>query len=344
MPGVGLKPPWTARADALGGQQQDRAEQERGEEEPRSVQTGGPAAQQRAVRPEAAGGGDHPQVAGREGRPARDQQEHARAGDEQPGDPAGAEPYAARPLEDRHQNGGRRHDHAHVGGGGGDAGLVDEGVVDGHAEQGGEEHEAEVTPDQRAAARPPGAEGGDDREGHHPAPERVLDGRHAVAEGPGGDEAPGPDERGEHGEPDAEGDGAVGVAAGVRAGVVLVRGRLRPRRSFRQGDDCGVPTVAAPDPSGPSNLFDLFFEGELKGVAGAAPFARGASCPAAVAPNASAMPASCTGVSAWPSAAQPTTAAVSGESGPRKVAWGAVSRPMPRNQSQYATAVLASAR
>lgn len=71
---------------------------------------------------------------------------------------------------------------------------------------------------------------------------------------------------------------------------------------------------------------------------------RAPSCPATVAPNASAMPASCTGESAWPRAAQPTAAAVSGESGPRKVTCVALRRPMPRNQSQYATAVFASAR
>lgn len=85
------------------------------------------------------------------------------------------------------------------------------------------------------------------------------------------------------------------------------------------------------------------FVSEKLNVRGAA-LLRAPNCPATVAPNASPMPTSCTGVSACPSAAQPTTAAVSGESGPRKVTWVAVRRPMPRNHSQYATAVFATAR
>lgn len=83
-------------------------------------------------------------------------------------------------------------------------------------------------------------------------------------------------------------------------------------------------------------------EADADAVTGAA--RRTPVCPTTVAPNASPIPASWTGVSAWPRAAQPTNAAVSGDSGPGKVTWVAVRRPMPRNQSQYATAVFASAR
>ncbi len=61
--------------------------------------------------------------------------------------------------------------------------------------------------------------------------------------------------------------------------------------------------------------------------------------PQTTAPKASVMPAICTGVSAWPSAAQPTAVATSGESNPSREAFAAGSRSRPQNQMVYASSV-----
>jgi len=56
------------------------------------------------------------------------------------------------------------------------------------------------------------------------------------------------------------------------------------------------------------------------------------------------MPAICTGVSDWPSTAQPTTVATSGESSPSSEAFAAGSRSRPQNQTVYASSVPTSER
>lgn len=56
------------------------------------------------------------------------------------------------------------------------------------------------------------------------------------------------------------------------------------------------------------------------------------------------MPATCTPVSDWPSAAHPTTVATSGESRPSKEAFVAGRRSSPQNQMVYARAVPTSDR
>lgn len=56
------------------------------------------------------------------------------------------------------------------------------------------------------------------------------------------------------------------------------------------------------------------------------------------------MPSTCTPVSAWPSAAQPTTVATSGDSRPSRETRAALKRSRPRNQIVYASAVPTSDR
>lgn len=56
------------------------------------------------------------------------------------------------------------------------------------------------------------------------------------------------------------------------------------------------------------------------------------------------MPAICSGVSDWLSAAQPTTVATSGDSRPSREALAAGSRSRPQNQMVYATSVPTSDR
>ena len=56
------------------------------------------------------------------------------------------------------------------------------------------------------------------------------------------------------------------------------------------------------------------------------------------------MPAICTPVSDWPSAAQPTTVATSGDSRPSKDALVAGRRSRPQNQMVYAISVPTSER
>jgi hypothetical protein len=61
-------------------------------------------------------------------------------------------------------------------------------------------------------------------------------------------------------------------------------------------------------------------------------------------PRATAIPTSWSGASDWSSTSQPITVAVSGLSRARKAIEPAASRSMPRNHSQYASAVLTRAR
>ena len=56
------------------------------------------------------------------------------------------------------------------------------------------------------------------------------------------------------------------------------------------------------------------------------------------------MPAICSGVSDWPSAAQPTTVATSGDSSPSREALAAGIRSRPQNQMVYAISVPTSDR
>lgn len=146
--------------------------------------------------------------------------------------------------------------------GGGDARLVDQGVVDGDAEEGGEEEMAEATAYERPL--PPGLAGrerGDRHQRDDPAPERLLDGRHAVVQGARGDEAAGPDDRGDGREGDTETGGPLSRR---RAGHAV---RTRPVQDCHgyplplgSGRGSCPTTVARRELSRPSNLFDHSFQ------------------------------------------------------------------------------------
>ncbi len=172
----------------------------------------GAAAQQGAVAGEGGGRGEHPEVAGGEveaqdGRRGAlaDQGDDAEQGERHAGDPARAELLAAAAPSDEVEQGDHhrrsRRDHRHVGGGSAAARLVDEGVEEGDAQQGGGRQEGQVPADDRPLAADLREGQGRDREQcDDPAPEGGLHGRDAVVQCAGDDEVAGPDDGRRQGE------------------------------------------------------------------------------------------------------------------------------------------------